>query len=203
MRKRDQVLCTIGCIGTLIVVLVLSDSLFGKGDLGNSNSNVISSGSPSLSMCDIPILKRENYILKGLDINDYERGFVECLNELTIPGKVTKEQFKERYLSLCKDGCYKIVVAYNPHKDKIIGSGTLFVEKKFIRGCVSKGHIEDVVVSSEYRGEGIGKDIVEKLIEISKNMGCYKTALVCDLKNLEFYRRCGMKEKEREMVIYH
>lgn len=154
-------------------------------------------------MCDIPIIKRDKYILRGLDIGDYDKGFIDCINEVTEPGVVTRKQFEERYLSLCREGCYKIVVAYDPKDERIIGSGTLFIEKKFIRGCVTKGHIEDVAVLNEKRGKGIGKDILKTLIWISKRIGCYKTALVCDEKNLEFYKKCGLTEKEREMVIYH
>ncbi|KAG5859263.1 GNAT-like protein [Encephalitozoon hellem] len=205
MKRRDQVLFTVGAIAALTVLLFLADSLSGnrkpyshRSDRQASNISI-----QDLGMSDIPIIRKDKYILRGLDINDYEKGFIDCMNQLTKPGVVTKKQFEERYRSLCKEGCYKIIIAYDPKVEKVIGSGTLFIEKKFIRGCVTKGHIEDLVVLKERRGEGIGRDILEALISISKEMGCYKTALVCDPKNLEFYKKCGLAEKEREMVMYH
>ncbi len=35
---------------------------------------------------------------------------------------------------------------------KIAASGTVFMEKKFIRDLGTVGHIEDIVTRSEYRG---------------------------------------------------
>ncbi|CAD25707.1 GLUCOSAMINE PHOSPHATE N-ACETYLTRANSFERASE [Encephalitozoon cuniculi GB-M1] len=203
MKKENGLLLTIGAIATLITILVLADGMFNRKISHESDGNIHSIDFHGLTMCDIPVIKRDRYTLRGLSMDDYGKGFIDCLNELTKSGVVTREQFEERYLSLCKEGNYKIVVAYDPSKEEVIGSGTLFIEKKFIRGCASKGHIEDVVVSKERRGEGIGRDVIEMLIDISRNMGCYKTALVCDPKNVEFYMKCGMTEKEREMVVYH
>lgn len=148
-------------------------------------------------------MKKDGYILRSLEVEDYDRGFIRCLNELTIPVNITKKQFETQFSLVTRSGNYRIVVAYDPGEDRIIGTGTLFVEQKFIRGCARKGHIEDVVVLEEKRGLGIGKEIVRTLMDISKSIGCYKTALVCDPKNVEFYKRCGLTEKEREMIVYH
>ena len=41
-------------------------------------------------------------------------------------------------------------------KGRIIAAGTLLLEHKFIRGCGTAGHIEDVVVDSSYRGLRLG-----------------------------------------------
>lgn len=152
---------------------------------------------------DVPIIQKKSYTLRSIKMSDYKRGFIDCLNELTAKGDVTESQFRNLLAFMSKNGCYKILVAYDPLEERIIGTGTLFIESKFIRGCVKKGHIEDVVVSKDRRGLGIGEELVKTLIDLSKSMGCYKVALVCDEKNVGFYEKCGLERKEREMVKYH
>lgn len=147
-------------------------------------------------------MQGNGYVLRDLEEEDYGRGFIRCLNELTEPVDITEEQFRRQF-SMISNGDYRVIVAYSGEEDRIVGSGTLLIERKFIRGCAMKGHIEDVVVLGEKRGLGIGREIVKRLIELSKAAGCYKTALVCDVKNVKFYEKCGLVEKEREMVIYH
>jgi len=38
------------------------------------------------------------------------------------------------------------------------------VELKFLHSCHSVGHIEDIVISKEYRHVGLGKQLVERLV---------------------------------------
>lgn len=87
--------------------------------------------------------------------------------------------------------------------DLVVGAGTLFIEYKFIRELALKGHIEDIVVSKEHQGKGLGKMIVAELVEESKRRGCYKVALCTAPDKVGFYQKCGFTEKERELVIYH
>ncbi|EEQ82297.1 hypothetical protein NCER_101009 [Vairimorpha ceranae BRL01] len=148
------------------------------------------------------ILIADMFTLRQLEIEDHDRGFIDCINELTKPSEISKEKFINRFNLIKEKKDYYVVVAVEDITGKILGSGTIFLEYKFIRGCAIKGHIEDIVVLEEKRGLGIGKKIVEHLIEYGKNNNCYKIALVCDPKNTNFYIKCGFQEKEREMVIY-
>ncbi len=52
---------------------------------------------------------------------------------------------------------YFVVVVEDETNRKIVGMGTLFLERKFIRDCGIAGHIEDIVVLKEYRGNDVGK----------------------------------------------
>ena len=52
----------------------------------------------------------------------------------------------------------KIIVGYvinsnNPYKIEFVGSGTIIIEPKIIRGGKSVAHIENIIVSSEWRGK--------------------------------------------------
>lgn len=84
----------------------------------------------------------------------------------------------------------------------IIATATLFIEKKFIRGCASCGHIEDVVVDGGYRGKQLGKRVIERCMEEAKARGCYKVILDCSEANASFYAKCGLERKEIQMVKY-
>jgi GNAT superfamily N-acetyltransferase len=97
------------------------------------------------------------------------------------------------------DSYYTIVIE-DIVTGKVAGTGTLMVEKKFIHHCGKVGHIEDIVVSEDNRGQNLGRLIVETLIEVGKRVGCYKTLLNCLDKNVGFYEKCGMVNKEKTMA---
>lgn len=88
-------------------------------------------------------------------------------------------------------------------RNRIVACGTLVVERKFIRGCGQLGHIEDIVVSDDQRGRGLGKIVIQQLKEIALQQGCYKITLDCDVKNEQFYAKCGFETKGLQMVIYN
>jgi hypothetical protein len=57
------------------------------------------------------------------------------LSQLTVVGKVTKQDFEKRYDEIFPDHdhIYKIVVIEDKSNKKVIGCGTIFFEKKFLR----------------------------------------------------------------------
>ena len=84
----------------------------------------------------------------------------------------------------------------------IVGCGTLFIEPKFIHNFGFVGHIEDIVIDTQYRGFGLGKEMIHYLTNISKLMKCYKCILDCSDDNTEFYEKCGYDRKGSFMAIY-
>ena len=82
--------------------------------------------------------------------------------------------------------------------DTITGVASLHIIKKLTR---TLGLIEDVAVNENYRGKGIGKKLVEKLIEIASEKGCDKTVLNSSEKNSEFYEKIGFEKNEIQMII--
>ena len=48
---------------------------------------------------------------------------------------------------------YFIIVIEDFETGKIVGSGTIFLQLKFIRNSGTSGHIEDIVVNGDYRGK--------------------------------------------------
>lgn len=134
--------------------------------------------------------KCSTLVCRPLQSDDYIRGFITLLGQLTNVGSVTESDFKKRFNSLkkCIDTYYNTVIV-DKVSDQIIGSATLIVEKKFIHNCATRGVIEEVIVSDQYRGKSLGKHIVNILVELGQHLGCYKITLNCSDQMLPFYKR--------------
>ena len=93
------------------------------------------------------------------------------LKDLTRVGDIDKVLFEKRYDELFPSlkETYKMVVIEDIHHGKIIGAGSLIIERKFILDLGICGHIEDVAVETSYRGRNLGR----RLIELLKAMAQY------------------------------
>ena len=80
----------------------------------------------------------------------------------------------------------------------IIGVASIHIIYKLSR---TLGLIEDVAVNKDHRGKGIGKNLIEKLIEIGKQKNCDKIVLNTSEKNSKFYEKIGFEKNEIQMVI--
>jgi GNAT superfamily N-acetyltransferase len=77
--------------------------------------------------------------------------------------------------------------AYYPlvlvEQGRIVATGTLFLERKFIRALGAAGHIEDIAVDKSQQGKGLGRVIIAALTAVSEAVGAYKTILDCSEEN--------------------
>lgn len=69
-------------------------------------------------------------------------------------------------------------------------------DKKFIAtGRIQKdGHIGRVAVLKEYRGKGLGKEVINSLIAWAKEHSLHQVYLGAQLQAVDFYKRIGFKE---------
>ena len=113
---------------------------------------------------------------------------------------------------------YFPIVIVSKANDQVVGTGTVFMEKKFLRGLGTVGHIEDIAVDKGQQGKKLGLRIIHALTGISEALGAYKTILNCSDQNIRkpvclgaevllaqrfctaFYEKCGFAKKENEMV---
>ncbi|XP_044494662.1 glucosamine 6-phosphate N-acetyltransferase-like [Mangifera indica] len=138
-----------------------------------------------------------------LEITDKSKGFMELLQQLSVCDSVSDKQFEERFQELSAYGDDHIgCVIEDNHSGKIIATGSMFIEKKFLRNCGKVGHIEDVVVDAGSQGMQLGKKTVKFLTNHAHEMECYKVILDCGVGNKAFYEKCGFKEKEIQMARY-
>lgn len=135
--------------------------------------------------------------------SDYEKGYIDLLSQLTKVGDISFEQFSARFNAMksCPNTYYVIVIE-DLMKGHVIGTATLVIEQKFIHNASSRGRIEDVVVSNEYRGKQLGKLLLDILVCQSKKFGCYKVSLECKTQLLSYYSQFGFnKEKDNNYMV--
>jgi len=143
--------------------------------------------------------KEEKMIIRSLEEEDFDKGFLEVLEHLTTVGDVSREEFEQQWRGVMYNIDHCVYVA---EKDgQVVGAATLLVERKFIHKCGLVGHVEDVVTDKQYEGQGIGGALVRQLIDIAKRKGCYKVILDCADELIPFYEKFGFQRKENQMRL--
>jgi glucosamine-phosphate N-acetyltransferase len=145
----------------------------------------------------------QGYKIRSLRRTDYDTGFLDCLRVLTTVGDISQSQWEEQYDWFKKrDGGYYMLVVEDD-KDRVVGCGTLVVERKFIHNLGVVGHIEDIAVSKDQQGKKLGLRIIQALDYIAEKVGCYKSILDCSEANEGFYVKCGFRRAGLEMAHYY
>lgn len=132
--------------------------------------------------------------------DDGENGLFDVLSQLTEAPYIPREEFCKLLRQQEEQGARLTIVA--EMNGRIVGTGSVMIEPKFIRGGKPAAHIEDIVVDKGARGLKLGKQLIEKLTEYSEQRGCYKVILDCNDDNVPFYKKCGFNVKERQMTKY-
>lgn len=139
-----------------------------------------------------------NFILRNIEYDDFDKGYMDLMYEFT---NYNYPIIRDEFINFIdtRDN-YRIVVIYSEIEKRIIGAGTIIIVRKIHNNPI--GQIEDVIISEKYRKNGLGKQIIEKLIDIGKNeFKCYKIILNCLEKNIKFYENCGFVEVGVEMKL--
>lgn len=114
---------------------------------------------------------------------------------------VTEKKSTEFFNSL--DDNHQVFLLEEVATKRVIGTGTILIERKIIHKYGLVGHIEDIVLDEGYRHFGLGKIIVEHLTDICMfNKQCYKCILNCNEYNEYFYMQCGYKCNGLQMSLY-
>jgi len=89
------------------------------------------------------------------------------------------------------------VAVYN---GSVVGFGSLFLLNR-VRGGKS-AVIEDMVVHSGLRGQGIGRSILDYLLEHARKEGCFKVSLESSDTATQFYHASGFIVSGHIMKCY-
>ncbi|KAL3287197.1 hypothetical protein HHI36_001674 [Cryptolaemus montrouzieri] len=136
----------------------------------------------------------ENWLLvRPLKSEDYNKGYLQLLTQLTSVGNVTPFEFQSQFNSMQRAGGYYVTVIEDLQKNQIIAAATLVTEFKFIHNCGLRARLEDVVVNNTYRGKQLGKLIVLTVTLLARKLGCYKMSLDCKDSLIPFYKSIGYK----------
>lgn len=131
-------------------------------------------------------------IIRDFQKEDVNKGLLDVYKEVWWITELT-EQSVDSYLS--NDN--HMVVA--EQDGNIVGTATLHIQRKLIRNGGVAGLIEDVAVKENQRGNGIGEQMVQFLIDKAKAIGCYKVILSCFPERVAFYERNGFVKESITM----
>jgi glucosamine-phosphate N-acetyltransferase len=138
-----------------------------------------------------------------LSSTDDARGLFPVLSTLSPSPTPARDEYAAHFQQLKRfPGSYFAIVIVDTSNDQVVGTGTVFMERKLIRNLgmssllVTRsilirftisglvGHIEDIVVSPKMQGKKLGLRIINALTHISEHQGAYKTILNCSNENI-------------------
>ncbi|MCJ1326963.1 Glucosamine-phosphate N-acetyltransferase-like protein [Thelotrema lepadinum] len=122
-----------------------------------------------------------SYSIRPLRRSDYSTGMLDVLKVLTTVGDISEAAWTERfdYMASSK-GTYYILVVLDG-EGKVVGTGGVVVERKFIHGLGLVGHIEDIAVARDQQGKKLGLSIIQALDAVARGVGCYKKGISSDI----------------------
>ena len=135
--------------------------------------------------------------IRLMDATDLNRGFLDALRALK-----TVELSEEQAIEIYRDRLKSRIRTYVAMIDgQVAGTASVFIEPKFINSGGVVGHIEDVAVNQSYQKHGVGRALVQHLLEVCREFRCYKVILDCAEGVIPFYERLGFHRWERAMRI--
>ena len=129
-------------------------------------------------------------ILKEADLNSIIQNQISGLFKQLSPDK------RQVALNNILESKNQITFAYCTENEEIIGIA-LMGTYKVISG--NKGWIEDVVVDKNYRGKGIGRKLMEKLLEIARQKELTEVLLFTEdhrIPAINLYNSLDFHQKE-------
>ena len=142
----------------------------------------------------------EHYYFRKLMVQDYNTNYFELLSQLSPTPKPEYNEWLS-FVNNLNPTKHQVVVVVSQETEKIVATGTVFIEQKVIRNMGKVAHIEDVVVDSGFRGKGVGKELITYLQDIALTQSVYKTTLDCLDKNAAFYEKCGFEKNGCQMIL--
>ncbi|KAE9968059.1 hypothetical protein EG327_011200 [Venturia inaequalis] len=143
------------------------------------------------------------YTLRPMCRGDYGRGYMDVLRVVGRTGWVGEDVWEERCEWLrTMSSTYFILVVVNS-EDRIVASGTLMMERKFVHNLGTVGHVEDIAVARDQKGKKMGLRVLEALVHVAQTAGCYKTMVNCAEANEAFHAQCGFVREGSQMMLHH
>jgi glucosamine-phosphate N-acetyltransferase len=140
-------------------------------------------------------------VIHEIEYEDIDKGFLQVLDNL-LPTNIDDIHAKKILEKIKLNPLHKIFVAEDTESHKIVGTATLLLEPKFIDKGMVVGYVEDVAVKKGYEGLGIGKQVIENVINYAKTIKqCSKIILYCSAKTKGFYEKSGLELSEDTLVM--
>lgn len=129
----------------------------------------------------------DNFIVET--VKDLNEDLLKAINSLLVHLNLSSEELSREDLeSMINASSNRLIIAKEKDSGKIIGMITLIVYRiPFIK----KGVLEDFVVDPQYRGKGIGKNLIDSALNIARS------------ENLKYVDLTSKPEKEAANNLYH
>ncbi len=147
--------------------------------------------SPSLVSPTVLSLLPENYTMRPLRRSDYNSGFLDVLRVLTSVGEVSVEDWNARYDWMARRNDEYFLLVICNEEGRVVGTGSLIVERKFIHSLGMVGHVEDIAIEKGQQGKKLGLRMIQALDYMAKKVGCYKVR--CFLSIPFVCAMCGLE----------
>jgi glucosamine-phosphate N-acetyltransferase len=162
---------------------LFDDSVLWSLDLSRCKLAARGQGYPCLS---------DSLRVRPLERGDFAKGYLSLLSQLTRVGDYPREKFEAHFDRMrALPGVYYTVVVEDVDLGRVVGTATLIMELKFIRGATTRGRLEELVVDSEYRNLHLGSYLLELVTELCRGLGAYKMTLDCKPEVEGFYSKYG------------
>jgi len=144
-----------------------------------------------------------NYEIRELKTDDYNNDYLSLLSQYyqLDSTKMTQEYFNKQYELLKKKTNYYIRVITEPSSGKIIASGSVFIEFKFVFNLSKVAYIDDIIVDEEYRNNGLGKKLLEHLKMLANANGCIKINIITPDNAIYFFKNNGFTSEHNHVSI--
>ena len=106
-------------------------------------------------------------------------------------------------IKLIAENCQNLLSEANSHilvaeiGGVVVGFVNFTTRKTILHRGLS-GLIDEIIIAKNYRGKGLGKQLLSSAIEKSRQLGCCEVEVSTEKINVkarEFYRQCGFMER--------
>jgi ribosomal protein S18 acetylase RimI-like enzyme len=163
----------------------------------------------------------DKFVIRELLNTDYDKNFLTLFKQLS---SVTSSEiidynefieFYNEYVNRSNKVIFVVIDNKSDHEEKndeekneqIIGSISVILERKPYRDFQYSIHIEDFVIDSAYRNNGLGSEMLSFIQRIIDTKNCttkiiYKIILDCSEAVQQFYIKNGFKNQGSYMAKY-
>ena len=120
---------------------------------------------------------------------------VELSDQVDGPDATDRQTIEKNVMVLFHDPAAHFLVARNA--DVVVGFVNFTTRKTIVHSSES-GLIDELIVSGEHRGQGIGKRLISAVMDKCRELGCCElevSTMMSNKKARGFYKKCGFDEE--------
>jgi glucosamine-phosphate N-acetyltransferase len=141
--------------------------------------------------------------IREINFNDFKKIF-KLFNQLNDKLNNCEDLFKDYLLRIKSDNSKYILIIEDEINDvtELVGTCSILIEQKIIHDYGIVAHIEDLIIDEKYKGKKYGSVLLKEVIDIAKNLDCYKIILNCKDEIKDFYIKNGFEFNQLQGSIY-